>query len=95
MFWLLAVLVAFVILDGVVTEMLIARGLARESNPFLQPIVGQSGFLLLKTVGALVAAFILWDIQRHWHKLGVIATWVAVSAYGLIVLWNTSLFFTG
>ena len=95
MFWLLGVLVAFVIMDGVITEILLAQGIARESNPFLQPLVGQTGFLILKTVGALVAAFILWDIYRHWPKLGVTATWVAVSAYGAIVLWNTSLFLIG
>jgi hypothetical protein len=92
MFWLLGVLVAFVILDGVVTEMLIAQGIARESNPFLEPLVGQTGFLILKTVGALAAAFILFDIYRHWPKLGVMATCVAVAAYGGIGLWNTSLF---
>ena len=95
MFWLLGVLVAFVILDGVITEVLLAQGIARESNPFLEPLVGETVFLVLKTVGAFAAAFILWDIYRHWPKLGVTATWVAVSAYGAIVLWNTSLFFIG
>jgi hypothetical protein len=95
MFWLLGVLVAFVIMDGVITELLLAHGLAREGNPFLEPIVGQAGFMLLKTVGALVAAFILWDIYRHWPKLATIAAWVLVSAYGIIVLWNTSLFLIG
>ena len=92
MFWLLGILVAFVILDGVITEMLLAHGIAREGNPFLAPLVGQAGFMVLKSVGALVAAFILWDIYRHWPKLAVTATWVAVGAYGIIVLWNTSLF---
>ena len=88
-------LVAFVILDGVITELLLAHGLARESNPFLEPIVGQTAFMVLKTVGALVAAFILWDIYRHWPKLAIIAGWVLVSAYGVIVLWNASLFLIG
>ena len=30
MFWLLGTLVAFVILDGVITELLLAHGLARD-----------------------------------------------------------------
>jgi hypothetical protein len=94
-YWLLGVLVAFVILDGVITELLLAHDLAREGNPFLEPLVGETGFILLKTVGALLAAFILWDIYRHWPKLATIAAWVAVSAYGVIVLWNTSLFLIG
>ena len=95
MFWLIGTLVLFVILDGVITELLLAHGIAREGNPFLEPLVGQAGFMILKSVGALVAAFILWDIYRHWPKLAVVAGWVLVSAYGIIVLWNASLFLIG
>ena len=94
-YWLLGVLVSFVVLDGVITELLLAHGLARESNPFLEPIVGEPMFMVLKSVGALLAAFILWDIYRHWPKLASIAAWALVSAYGIIVLWNASLFLIG
>jgi hypothetical protein len=89
---LLAVLVAFVILDGVLTEFLLKDGLAREINPFLQPLVGDFGFMALKVVGSLLAALMLWDIYRRFPKVAVIATWVAVAGYAAILLWNTSLF---
>ena len=90
--YLLGFLVALVILDGVLTQFLVDGGLARESNPFLQPIVGDIGFIVLKIVGALLCALILWDVYRHFPRVGVIAAWVAVIGYGGIVLWNSSLF---
>jgi threonine/homoserine efflux transporter RhtA len=89
---LLGTLILFVVLDGLLTELLINRGAAREINPFLQPLVGDIGFMLLKVVGALLCALILWDIYRRFPKLASIATWIAVVGYGVIVVWNASLF---
>ena len=90
--YLLAVLVILVVLDGFLTQGLINGGLAREGNPFLEPMVGHVGFIILKVVGALVCAFILWDVYRRFPRLAVITTWCCVAAYGAIVLWNSSLF---
>ena len=90
--YLLGVLIIFVVLDGFLTQGLINGGLAREGNPFLQPLVGDVGFIILKAAGALLCAFILWDIYRHFPRVAVIATWCFVAAYGVIVLWNSSLF---
>jgi hypothetical protein len=90
--YLLGVMVAFVVLDGLLTELLLDRGLARESNPLLQPLVGDVGFIILKIVGALLCAFILWDVYKRFPRVGVIATWIAVAGYGIIVVWNSSLF---
>ena len=90
--FLLAILVIFVILDGVLTHFLVDGGLAREGNPFLEPLVGEAGFIVLKVVGSLICALILWDIYRHFPKVGTTATRCAVMAYGFIVVWNTSLF---
>ena len=89
--YLLTALVALVTLDGVLTEFLVGNGAARELNPFLEPLVGEFGFMVLKIAGALLCAFILWDVHRRYPRLGIIATWVAVVGYAAIVLWNTSL----
>jgi hypothetical protein len=89
---LLGTLVFFVIMDGLLTELLINRGVVREINPFLQPLVGDVGFMILKVVGAFLSALILWDIYRRFPRLAAIATWIAVAGYGVIVAWNTSLF---
>ncbi len=93
--YLLIALVSLVVLDGVLTEFLVGGGLAREGNPFLEPLVGGTGFMLLKIVGSLVCAFILWDIYRHFPRMAIIASWVFTIAYALIVIWNTSLFLIG
>ena len=90
--YLLGVLVSFVVLDGLVTEFLIDGGLAREGNPFLEPLVGDIGFMILKVAGSLLCAFILWDIYRRFPRVAVVATWIAVAGYGGIIIWNTSLF---
>jgi hypothetical protein len=89
--YLLSLLALFVIGDGVLTELLVKSGKAREGNPFLQPLVGDAGFMILKVVGALICVFILWDINRHFPRVAFVATWVFVLAYGAIVLWNSSL----
>ncbi len=92
---LLGVLVFFVILDGLLTEFLLKQGDVREFNPLLQPLVGDIGFMILKVVGAGLCAVILWDIYRRYPRVASIATWIAVTGYGIIVVWNTSLFLIG
>ena len=91
MVYLLITLVSFVVLDGLLTEYLVPSGRVREANPFLEPLVGETGFMILKIVGALLCAFILWDIYRRFPRVAVVATWIAVVGYGAIVVWNTSL----
>ncbi len=80
--YLLGLLIILVILDGVLTQFFIDRGLAREGNRFLEPLVGEAGFLVLKAVGVLLCAFILWDIYRRFTRVATIATWCFVVAYG-------------
>jgi hypothetical protein len=90
--YLLGLLIAFVVADGLITELLVHDGLAREGNPFLEPLVGDVGFMILKVVGSLLCAFILWDVYKHFPRAAVVATWCFVVAYAGIVLWNSSLF---
>lgn len=90
---LLITLVSFVVLDGLLTEYLVPSGKVREANPFLEPLVGQTGFMVLKIIGALLCAFILWDVYRRFPRVATIAAWIAVIGYGIIVIWNTSLMF--
>ena len=91
--YILGLLVGFEILDGVISHFLIRSGLAREGNPFLQPIVGEVNFLILKVVGGLLCALILWHIYKRYPKLALISTSCFVVVYAVIVLWNLGLFF--
>ncbi len=90
--YLLGLLVALVISDGLLTQFLVTNGVAREGNPLLEPIVGEAGFMVLKVVGALLCALILWDVHRRFPKVALIATSCFVVGYGVIVLWNLSIF---
>ncbi len=92
MLYLLITLIAFIILDGILTEYLIGEGRAWEANAFLAPLIGDAGFMVLKISGSLFCALVLWDVYTRHQKLAIVATWIAVIGYGIIVAWNTSLF---
>lgn len=88
---LLVLLSLLVIVDGVVTEFLVKNGFGREGNPVLVDLVGTKVFLILKVVGALLCALVLWDIYKKWPKLAVISTSCLALGYSAIVLWNLSI----
>ncbi len=88
---MLAVLVVLVVGDGLLTQYLVPSGKAEETNPFLAPLIGENSFMILKIVGSILCALILFDIHRRFPKVAFIATWIAVAGYAAIVLWNTSL----
>ena len=90
MIYLLGILVAFVVLDGLLTRFLIDGNLAREGNPLLEGIVGEDIFMILKIAGALVCALILWDVYKRYPRLSRIVTLCGVIFYGGIILWNSS-----
>jgi hypothetical protein len=92
--YLLGLLVGFEISDGVVSYFLIKNGLGREANPFLQSLVGDVNFLILKVVGGLICALILWDIHRRLPRVALITTSCFAVFYAVIVSWNLSLFLT-
>ena len=91
--YLLGLLITFEILDGVLTHFLVTDGLAREGNPFLMPLVGETNFLILKVVGVLLCALILWDIHKKFPRIALTTTACFVILYFGIVIWNFSLFF--
>jgi hypothetical protein len=90
--YLIGLLILLEISDGLLTHFLVSDGLAREANPFLLPLVGDAGFMVLKIVGVLICAVILWDIYRRYPRLALVSTTCFVVFYGFIVLWNLSLF---
>jgi len=93
--WALAVLVCLVIGDGVVTNVLVQLGIARERNPLLVVYAGKGALVLLKAAGAAVCALLLWDVYRHWRRLGVASILLFLLIYSSIVVWNFSLLING
>jgi hypothetical protein len=80
-----------VVADGVLTNILIQRGIARESNPFLVGIAGESRLIYIKILGVLLAALILWDIHRRHPKIAFWTSSVFLLIYCGIVAWNSHL----
>jgi len=90
--YLLAALVALVIADGYITQFLVREGFGRESNPIVEPFVSEWYFLVIKALGALFCALILWDIVKKWPALGMAVIPCFVVIYTVIVYWNLSIF---
>ena len=86
--YLLSTLIALIILDGVITVFLVRHGLGREGNPFLEGLIGEPIFLIIKVVGALLCAIIMWDIHKRQPRLAVISTTCFVFLYVGILSWN-------
>ena len=85
---LLGALIALVVADGLISHFGVTQGLAREGNPFLQTLVGERSFLLIKVAGAFLGAFILWDIFKTRPKLALVSSYSFVGLYSGIVTWN-------
>ena len=90
---LICTLTALVVADGLISKFIVEHGFAREGNPLLQIWVGENTFLVLKLLGAILIAIVLWDIYKHNPKLSYISTVLFVISYTAIVFWNLYAFF--
>ena len=86
--YLLVLLAALVLADGLITEFLVAGGLGREGNPLLRGIVDNGSLMQFKTAGVLVSTLILWDLCKRHPDLAFTSTLLLVGAYTGIVYWN-------
>ncbi|MBI4332131.1 MAG: hypothetical protein HY673_12695 [Chloroflexi bacterium] len=91
--YLLWILVALATSDGIVTKFLIGSGAAREGNPLLAPLVGETVFVPVKVIGSLACALLFWDAYKKHPRVSFAATSSFVVIYAAIVVWNVSLFF--
>lgn len=96
--WIKYVLCALILLeiaDGVLTNVLIKKDIAREGNPILMSVAGNTGFLVIKILGVLLAVLILWDIRRRHPRLAFLTASIFLATYCGIVVWNLRLLLTG
>lgn len=89
------ILAVMVVADGVLTNLLIQKDIAREANPFLVGIAGEHGLIILKVVGVLICILILWDIYRRNPRLAFWTSSVFLLVYSCIVAWNLRLLILG
>ena len=92
---LLGTVFALVVADGLISSFLVTHGLRREWNPYLQTLVIDDNFLLIKVAGALLCTLILWDIYKKRPKMATISTLCIVVLYTGLLYWNLGVFFVG
>jgi len=90
---LLGTMFALVVADGLISNFLVTHGLGQEWNPFLQILVSQENFLLIKVAGALLCTLILWDIYKKRPQMAMIGTLCIVVLYTGLLYWNLGVFF--
>jgi hypothetical protein len=91
--YLLTALIILEIGDGFLTNFLIQNNLAKEGNPLLLNLAGEPLFLILKIVGVLAAAFVLWDVYHRYRTVALVVTSCFVVFYAGIACWNLRCFF--
>jgi hypothetical protein len=91
--YILGLLIALVVSDGLITDFLVGSGVGRELNPLLHDLVGEGNFLLLKVAGALLSAIILWQMHKRRPNLVLTSSLFFVVLYTGIVYWNVAAFF--
>ncbi len=91
--YLLCLLLGLIVADGLISNFIVQNGLGKEGNPFIRSIVGQTSFISLKLLAALVSALILWKVFSKHPKLGLVSIVFFVLLYTVILWWNLAAFF--
>jgi hypothetical protein len=86
--YVLLLLSALVMADGVITEFIINSGRGWESNPFMSGLLPTGWFLPVKMAGSLLVVLIMASVYRQQPKMAVVASWIFVAVYTGIVYWN-------
>ena len=87
-------LFSLVAADGVISQFLIRCGLGYEGNPFLQTLIGEENFLLIKSLGAFLGTLMLWEIYKNHPKEAFKTSILLMVMYMGIVFWNLGVFFS-
>jgi hypothetical protein len=93
--YLVILLCSFEILDGIITHWAVTRGLVQEANPLMAHIAGSWDFLLLKIIGALLCALVLFSVHRYFPKMALIGAQGAVTFYWIVLARNFTTLFVG
>ena len=92
--YMLYLLLALVVADGILSNFLVLQNMGVELNPFLKDLVGGKYLLPLKACGALLAVVMLWGIYKRTPRAAVTCSLCFVVFYTAILYWNTFAFLT-
>lgn len=84
-----------VVADGVLTNILIQKGIASEGNPLLVDIAGEAALIVLKVAGVFLASLIILNISRRYPRTAFWTASIFLLVYTGIVTWNLYLLLIG
>jgi len=90
--YILYVLFALIVADGILTDFLIVQKLGQEWNPFLKNIVGGEQFLSIKVCGAFLAIVIMWEIYKKQPGMAIVSSLCFLVLYTGIIYWGSFVF---
>lgn len=79
--------------DGVMTQVFVSKGLVKEANPLMAPLVAGGSFLPLKLVGIVVLLSLLWVLHKRFPKMAVVAASSVAALSAVLIIWNFVVFF--
>jgi hypothetical protein len=91
--FLIPLIVALEIADGVLTYSAVGKDLVLEANPLFRNTADSDSFLIMKISGALLSALLLWLIYKRFPKLSLITSAGIMSFYTAVYTWNLSILF--
>jgi hypothetical protein len=88
MVFLLLLMAQFQLWDGVITQVFVKGGLAREGNALMANLVYGGDFLALKIVSVAILALVLWLIFKRFPRLAISTTACIAIFYLGVITWN-------
>jgi hypothetical protein len=88
MIFLLLLMAQFQLWDGVITQVFVKGGLAREGNALVSNLVYGGDFLAVKIVSVAVLALALWLIFKRFPRLAITTTASIAIFYLGVITWN-------
>ena len=93
--YLIGLLASLVVADGLISNHIMSNDFGTESNLIIESIVGQTSFVLIKVIAAIVSAMILWKVFKRHPRMGLVSIILFVIIYTGILWWNLFTWFIG
>jgi hypothetical protein len=89
----LLLMAQFQLWDGIITQVFVINGLAKEANPLMAPFVLGGNFLLIKLLGIAALLLVLWIMSKRFPRIAVASASCISIYYIAVITWNFMVFF--